>query len=338
VKNMPGAGHLIGANAIYASRPNGLTIGTFNTGLIYNQLIGARGVRFDLSKMSWVGKAASEPRVIVIASQSPIKTFADLRAQKTPVNFATSGIGSANYVEITSLTHVLNLPIKILTGYNGNDDQLAMRRGEVVGSSGSRSSFEQFIKNGYGRFIAQIGGSEKDVPQLKDLVKDPDAQSIIALIQSQGDLARLTAGPPGIPADRLAALREAYRKALQDPELKAKAEKAGRPVDPAYGDDVLKLIKAALDQKPQMVTILKSAMEKKAPLVQMKGTISAYDGRKKFTLKMADGKTFAGEISGSRTQITVGGKKAKRSALKVGMSCTVAVAKGAKEAKSISCG
>src|SRR6476619_5668814 len=77
VKNMPGAGHIIGTNAIYASKADGLTIGTFNTGLIYNQIINANGVKFDLSKMSWIGKAASDPRVIVIAAQSPIKSFAD---------------------------------------------------------------------------------------------------------------------------------------------------------------------------------------------------------------------------------------------------------------------
>ena len=78
VKNVPGAGHMIGANTVYASKADGLTIGTFNTGLIYNQLIKADGVKFDLTKMSWIGKAASEPRVFVVGSQSPIKTFQDL--------------------------------------------------------------------------------------------------------------------------------------------------------------------------------------------------------------------------------------------------------------------
>ena len=67
VKNMPGAGHIIGTNAIYASKPDGLTIGTFNTGLIYNQIINETAVKFDLTKMSWIGKALSlihisEPR------------------------------------------------------------------------------------------------------------------------------------------------------------------------------------------------------------------------------------------------------------------------------------
>src|SRR5215211_8238866 len=106
VKNVPGAGHLVGTNTLYASKPDGLTIGTFNTGLIYNQLIGLDGVKFDLTKMSWIGKATSEPRVIVIAEQSPIKTFGQLREQKQPVNFAVAGIGSAAYVETVMLTNL----------------------------------------------------------------------------------------------------------------------------------------------------------------------------------------------------------------------------------------
>lgn len=263
VRNLPGAGHLVGTNTIFASRPDGLTIGTFNTGLIYNQLVGLPGMKADLTKMSWIGKATTEPRTITIAQQSPIKTFAQLQANKEPLNFATSGVGSANYVETTMLTSALKLPAKVLTGYNGNDDQLAMRRGEIVGTIGSRSSFEQFVKNGYGRFIAQIGGKADDVPQLRDLVKDPAALSLIALVQSQGDIARLTAGPPGIPQDVLKALREAYRKALEDKELQEKAAKLERPVDPAYGDDVLNAVVTALKQSPETVALLTQALKKK---------------------------------------------------------------------------
>ena len=95
IKNVPGAGHMVGANTIYASKADGLTIGIFNTGLIYNQVLGAPGVKFDLGKMSWVGKAASDPRVITIATQSPIRSLKDLQASKETVNFAVGGIGSA---------------------------------------------------------------------------------------------------------------------------------------------------------------------------------------------------------------------------------------------------
>ena len=336
VKNVPGAGHMIGANTIYASRADGLTIGTFNTGLIYNQLINADGVKFDLTKMSWVGKAASEPRVFVVGAQSSIKTFEDLVASKEPQNFATSGIGSSNYVEINSLTNILKLPVKVLTGYNGNDDQLAMRRGETAGGMGSRSSFEAFVKNGYGRYISQIGGKQKDIPQLRDSIKDPNGKTFVALIESQGEIARLTAGPPGIPADRIAALRDAYKKAMEDKELQAKAEKLGLPVDPAYGDDVLKLVKEALNQTPQTIAVVKNALEAKDETPPTKGTVSEWDGRAKMKIKLSDGKEAEVGISGSRTEILVAGKKAERESLKVGMTCEVVGPAGG-EATKVAC-
>jgi tripartite-type tricarboxylate transporter receptor subunit TctC len=262
VKNMGGAGHLVGANATYAAKPDGLTIGTFNTGLIYAQVIKHEGAKFDLSKMGWIGKATTDPRVIAIASHSPIKTFDDLRAQKEPVNFATSGGGtSSDFVEIHMLANVFKLNLKILTGYSGNERRLAMRRGEIVGTTGSRSSFGSFVQEGQGRFIAQIGGSDTDVPQLKDLAKDASGKALVSMLQAQGDIARLTAGPPGIPQDRLDALRAAYRKALEDPEMQAKAEKLERSVEPAYGEDVAEMIKAALNQPPEIVEMLKKTLE-----------------------------------------------------------------------------
>jgi tripartite-type tricarboxylate transporter receptor subunit TctC len=265
VKNIPGAGHIIGANTIYASKPDGLTIGIFNTGLIYDQVVKHDALKADLAKMSWIGKAASDPRVITIGTQSSIKTFKELQESKQTVNFATGGIGSATFVESNTLTSILNLPVKVLTGYNGGEDQLAMRRGEITGSIASRSSWEAFVGNGYGHFIAQIGGSQKDIPQLGSLVTDAKAKALIALVQSQGDIARLTAGPPGIPQDRLDALRAAYKAALEDPELLARAEKQQLPIDPLYGDDVLNRIKVALNQTPETVALLKNALEAKAP-------------------------------------------------------------------------
>jgi hypothetical protein len=113
-----------------------------------------------------------------------------------------------------------------------------------------------------------------DTPQLKDLVTDTTAKQLIALVQSQGDISRLTAGPPAIPKDRLDALRTAYRKAMEDPELQAKAARAAMRVDPAYGDDVLAMVKQALNQKPEAIALLKAALEKEPLAAAIKGTIA----------------------------------------------------------------
>lgn len=262
VRNMPGAGHLIGANALYASKPDGLTLGTFNTGLIYTQIAGHKGIKFDLNDMSWIGKAATDPRVLVVASQTGIKTFADIANSKEVLNFATSGPGGANYVEILGLTATLKLPIKMLSGYNGTEDQLAMRRGEIAGSIASRSAYDQFVKNGYGRYIAQFGGVEKDLPQMIDMVKDEDAVRLVNLISVQGSIARLTAAPPGTPAPQLNALRAAFKKSMEDQDLRERAKKSSMPIEPLYGEDVAKAVSTALKQSPRVVELLKEAFKR----------------------------------------------------------------------------
>ncbi|MBZ7926350.1 hypothetical protein LAC81_23210 [Ensifer adhaerens] len=262
VQNMPGAGHLIGTNYVYASEADGLTFGTFNTGLIYGQLAGDPGIKFDLGKMSWIGKVASDPRVIVVTTASGIESYEQLKNSKEPVKFASAGVGSASTVETTMLVKALGLPVEIISGYNGSDDQLAMRRGEVQGIIASRSSFQQFVDEGNAKIIAQIGGSETDVPQLSSLVDNADAQKVIALVASQSNISRLTAGPAGIPEDRLKALRDAYAKAVADPEFLEKAKQLGLPVDPKVGDDVANVVKAALDQSPEIVSILQDTLKK----------------------------------------------------------------------------
>ena len=261
VRNMPGAGQLIGTNFVYGSAPDGLTIGTFNTGLIYSQLIGDPGIRFDLSKMSWIGKVAADPRVILVSTESGINSFEDLKNLTTPVKFATCGVGCASMLESTMLIKSLGLPVELVSGYNGNDDQLAMRRGEVVGIIGSRSSFEQFVAEGHGKFIAQIGGSQTDVPQLSSMVTDEVGLQAVSLVASQGNISRLTAAPPGLDEDKLAALRDAYAAATTDPEFLTKAEALGLPVDPLVGQAVGDAVTKALNQTPEMVEFLKQNMQ-----------------------------------------------------------------------------
>src|SRR5690242_19516034 len=97
VRNVPGAGHIVGVNTIYAAKPDGLTIGMFNTGLIYDQLIKRQGVLFDLNKFSWIGKAADDSRALMISKTSGFKSFDDMLKSKTTIKFAAAGVGSAAY-------------------------------------------------------------------------------------------------------------------------------------------------------------------------------------------------------------------------------------------------
>ncbi|HWL57293.1 MAG TPA: tripartite tricarboxylate transporter substrate-binding protein [Paracoccus sp. (in: a-proteobacteria)] len=262
VRNMPGAGHIIGAAYIYAAKPDGLTIGTFNTGLIYTQLAGVVGGRFDLANMDYIGKLASDPRAIIVSKKSGITSFEQLMTHEPRVRFASSGGGTASTAETQMLISSLNLPIDLVTGYEGNDALLALRRGEVTGTLGARSSMEPFVKEGHGVMIAQIGGSQTDIPQLASLVDDNEAGArVTALVASQGNLSRMTAGPKGIPADRLEALREAYQAAVTDPEFLARANSMDLPIDPQVGPAVGEAVVKALDQTPEMIEFLKATLK-----------------------------------------------------------------------------
>jgi tripartite-type tricarboxylate transporter receptor subunit TctC len=89
IRNVPGAGHIVGANTIYAARPDGLTIGTFVNGLVYAQLLKQDGIRFDLAKMTWVGQMAEEGRTLTVSKLSGINTVDDLLNAKQPILLAT---------------------------------------------------------------------------------------------------------------------------------------------------------------------------------------------------------------------------------------------------------
>jgi hypothetical protein len=262
VKNVPGAGHLIGAKMIYAADPDGLTIGSFNTGLIYMQMTGADMSDVDLTKMSWIGKAAIESRVLVVSAKSSVKKLDDFHDPQRKVKVATAGQGSAAYQETKLLAKALNLNIEILIGYEGTEAELAMMRGEIDAFLGSASSIQSFVHNGNGTVILEIGGKpDSVVPQARALANTDESKAIISLIETQAQLSRLTVGPPNLPPNILRALREAYMAALSDPNLLAEAEKLDLPIAPAGGDIVADRVRAAFDQPPATLALLRDLLK-----------------------------------------------------------------------------
>ncbi|HXJ02446.1 MAG TPA: tripartite tricarboxylate transporter substrate-binding protein [Micropepsaceae bacterium] len=260
VKNVPGAGNIIGANEIYAARPDGLTMGMFNTGLIYDQLIHRDGVQFDLTKFSWIGKAASEGRALLISKASGIKSFDDMLKAKAPIKFAASGIGAASYNDTRILADALHLNVQIVNGFTGNEGEMSMLRGEVAAEVGTVDALEQFVKNGHGYFGLALSGRPDTlpgVPRAAAYIKDERGKRMLALLQALSEMGRLTAGPPGIPADVLAAERQALTTAVKDPQFLADAKKLNLPIDYLPGDAVESRIKSALAQPPETIETLK---------------------------------------------------------------------------------
>ena len=263
IRNLPGAGHVIGANTIYAARPDGLTIGTFNTGLIYLQLLQEPGVRFDLAKMSWIGKAAADPRVLVLSKSSGIKNVQQLLdSSRPPLKLFAAGVGSAGYIDTRLAVAAIHLNVELIPGYNGSEGTMSMLRGETQGTIGSQSSYNQFVEDGNGFYALEAGGpGNSRIPQADQFAKDDNARRLLKMISAEADVARLTAGPAGIPADRLELLRTVFMKAMNDPQLLADAKKMSIPIAAADGQHVQQVIAAALQQSPQNLQLLAQAVK-----------------------------------------------------------------------------
>jgi len=265
IKNVPGAGHIIGANETYFAKPDGLTIGTFNTGLIYSQIVGMEGIRFDLAKYSWVGKASSEHRVLIVSIKSPYKSVKDIIESKEPIKMASAGVGTASSNETLILAEALGAPLKVIHGYAGREGEMAMMRGEVVGTVGSYTGLISFIKAKECRVLLQIAGKKNkdlpDVPLGSELKVSDKGKKLISLVAATAELGRFTAAPPNVPAGRLAVLIDAYKKTFSDPEFLKDAEKMGADIDPDFGEEVAKLVKEAALQPKENITLLKNTIK-----------------------------------------------------------------------------
>ncbi len=235
VENVPAAGGIVGVNTIYAAKPDGLTLGIGNIGgLVLAAVNQQEGVAYDLAKMTWLGRIFSDARAVTVAANSPLNTPDDMKKLGRPVKLATN-VGSEDYFMSIALFKALDIPLKLVTGYESSQERdLAVLRGEVDGTINSLSTALIAVQGGNFKpflFISDkpVAGYEK-VPLSKDLAKGADAQKLLDATFRVIELERSFIGPPGIPADRVAFLRQAFDKTFADPDLITVLTKAKRPV------------------------------------------------------------------------------------------------------------
>lgn len=267
VRNVPGAGHLIGLRQIQEAPPDGLTLGTFNTGLIYNQFRGEDDMRVDLRNLSWIGKASDDPRVLVVGPRSTARTVGDLIAARRHLLFAGAGKGTASDIDTALIAQSLGLTVKRIQGFGGAEAELALLRGDIDGMVGSYSSLRDFVEQGHGRILLKVGEAPQElaaIPELASLTKDARGARIAMLIAAQSSLGRLTVAPSRLPAARLALLRGAYQRTLADPELLREAAMQQLPIVPMAGEKVAQHIERLL-AAPDIAPLLAAAMADEHP-------------------------------------------------------------------------
>ena len=277
VQNMPGAGTVIAANYIYnVAKPDGLTLGLINPAIYNEQLLGAKEVKFDWPKFSWIGSPERIDQVLFIRTDTPYKTLEDIRKATEPPRCAALARNGLGYFLPQLLEEGLGLKFQMVVGYGGGGDMnLAIEKGEVQCRAGTVSAYvgreptRTWIKNGFVRALAQSGAKRypklPDVPtvyELMDTYKTPDATKRLArVLLSSGDLGRPFIGPPGMPADRVKVLREAFTKAMSDPALLADAQKRKWDLDPLSGEELETTAKEIMVQPPAVIERMKKLLE-----------------------------------------------------------------------------
>lgn len=222
-RNVPGAGGKRGMATLYRAKPDGYTIAIANIpGAAIPALTGEK-VEYDVDKLTWIARLATEEYTLAVATKSPIRSIEDLRKLGRPVKMPSTDFGSTAYAGMAIFGEILKFPIQHLTGYKGTNDYIvAVVRGDGDATTGPISTMSKFIQSGDMRalFTTEDKSTLKGVPTIGELGY-PDLAGL--------GVDRFVVGPPGLSREIARALSDAMARAVQSPELQAIAEKSRQP-------------------------------------------------------------------------------------------------------------
>jgi tripartite-type tricarboxylate transporter receptor subunit TctC len=270
IENMPGAGHLIGANHVYRlAKPDGLTIGHFQGGLFLYQIFGRSGVEFDARKFEYIGAPVTDNRACAFTKASGITSMEKWLASKMPVKIGGIGGGATEDIP-RMLAATTALPIQLVSGYKGTAEiRLAAESGEIAGGCWTwdsiRATWSKAINSGDAMVVLQILPKPHpelpNVPLAINLAKSEEARQLIqAGIQDPSDYYRPYVLPPGTPKDRVNTLRRAFQETLKDADLLADAKKARLDIEPITGEEMEKMVGSLFKLDPRLVAKLREIL------------------------------------------------------------------------------
>ena len=278
VQNMTGAGSMIAANHVYSvAKPDGLTLGSTLPALYFDQLIGRKEVQFDYAKFVWIGSPVQNEHQMYMRSDTPYKTIEDIRKATVPPKCGTTGTGSTGYYIPKLMEEALGTKFNLVTGYQGGQDiDLAVERGELqcraftIEAFFAREPFLTWRKKGFVRNTVQTGRTRDpklpDTPtiyELMDLYKTPEETRRLAnVVLAAGALGRPLTGTPGIPAERVTLLRQAFNKMLSDSDFLAEIEKRKYELQPVKGEELEVMAKEVIAQPPDVIERMRKLLGK----------------------------------------------------------------------------
>lgn len=263
--NMPGAGSLVAANTVFNTAPkDGTSLVIFAASVAVEAILGNPAVKFDPLAYNWLGSMAQEVAYCGVWQKPGVASdWAGVMKQETIFGGGAPAAITSQHPAV--LKNVLGAKIRIIPGYRGTADiNLAMQKGEVNGGCGMfgssiRSQWAQYLTGGQLKLVLQMGAAKSkefgDIPAAMDFARTDEDKAVLEIHFGQLLLSRPVAAPPGVPADRVAALREAFMAVMKDKDFLAESKKAGLDINPVSASESLAMLKrfsayprAALDR------------------------------------------------------------------------------------------
>jgi hypothetical protein len=230
------------------SPKDGTALLVVNKSLPAAQAMGEQGLKADMAKFTYIGTLAPSSETMALWRTTGAKSVED--ARRSEIVVGTTGTDNITYMLPKLMNALLGTRFKLITGYRGgNEVNMAMERGEVGGRQNAWTSWKStkphWLKNRDIVIIAQGGSKIKelpDTPDVESLSKSDDDKKVFQLILEGSRLGRAVLAPPGVPADRLAALRKAFDATMKDPEFLAACRQAKVDADPISGVELQKTV------------------------------------------------------------------------------------------------
>jgi len=250
-KNMPGAGSLVLANWLYNVAPkDGSAFGMIGRGTAFDPLLGSTKAQFNAAKFNWIGSMNDEVSVCVAWHTSGIAKLEDVTQKELTVGGTGPAADTDQFPKVLNAT--IHTKFKIIPGYpGGNDIDLAMERGEVMGRCGwSWSSVvathKPWVDDKKINILVQLSLAKhadlSHVPLVTDFAKSDEERRIFRLVFARQPMGRPFLAPPGVPMDRTATLRKAFMDTMKDPGFLAEADKMQLEINPVSGDAVQTIV------------------------------------------------------------------------------------------------
>ena len=274
-KNMPGAGSLRATNFLYGQAPkDGTAVGTMIPSFVLNQRIGGKGVAYDATKFSWIGSSNASNSNLYVWHATGIKTLNETMTKE--VVMGATGAGSYTVLYPAIMNNLLGTKFRVIMGYrSATQVNLAMERGEVQGRAGNNFNSlmarnADWVKDKKINILVQVGQKRdpdfKDVPLLTEFAKDQASREVLQLFSDEVELGRPFLTAPGVPADRVAALRASFDATMKDAKLLEEAKKGGLDIMPTSGAALQKLVDGIINTKDDVIDRAKAAMETKGSI------------------------------------------------------------------------